>query len=324
MALEKVTRERKDPRLGTVKQTYWVRKNVKPTNAHTKKPPTKLEISARRSNGEATPSTQETFQVFTEKMGSKSPPRQGPEVGQSEALFTVAKAGIEPVDYSDFDLVKLPVSGGKQGHGKVLEQFLARVFWPKAHLDSDPTRLWDVPAVENNGSALIPAELAGLPVSIKVRRSNRNNLEMADAVRQRDISEPFLLVHAKYAKRNFEQRITELRHTVVSVSDWQQFWGPVTKRLVGEFDSLAKDRSISYREAREQCKQWKNDNHALLSQSSIQLNAKISADKNGSLGDRRVQCSLNGEHLEHYFSSNLTLFNQPLPRLQFVFDEDAI
>lgn len=176
-----------------------------------------------------------------------------------------------------------PEFSEEQGHGLSFEQWiLDKIF--NAY-EGHYTQKWDVPALNSSDSTL-PEDLRGLPVSIKMVKYG-SPIGLGDAVRQRRIARPFIMIVGFWNQRTPTQKWVEaIGVAKFTPPEWDDLWGSLSIETLQEFNAQVKDRSVDYRKVRKAAQAWK-DNVFDHSGSVIVVNPKI-----GSSGQRRVQCSL--------------------------------
>lgn len=169
-----------------------------------------------------------------------------------------------------------------QSHGFTFEQWVRDTLFDG--YAGDYGQEWDVPARITRGAGL-PAEIRGLPVSIKTAKFG-SPISLGDILRQRMISRSFLMVVGFWHQRSTEQkRFEEIGWVKFSVSSWQMLWGGLTPKQLGELDAKVKSFGPGrHREARQFAKGWKAIHQE---RSHIVINPKID-----SKNQRRIQCSL--------------------------------
>lgn len=144
---------------------------------------------------------------------------------------------------------------------------------------------WDVPPEQNIHEA-IPEGLRNLPVTIKTAKYG-TPIALGDALRQRSIDEPFLMVAGFWKQRSpAEKWFENIGHARFSCEFWNSLWGSISISQLAELDRLVKDMTTHYTTARVRAQAWKAE-VASNSGCKIVINPKIDSKK-----QRRIQCSL--------------------------------
>jgi len=169
-----------------------------------------------------------------------------------------------------------------QSHGFAFEQWVRDALF--GGYSGRYSQDWDVPAEITQGANL-PPDVRGLPVSIKTAKIG-SPIALGDALRQRAISRPFLMIVGFWRQHSAEQKwFEEIGWARFSVSSWQTLWGELTLEELGELDAKIKSFGPDkHKEARQFAKNWKAAHQKL---SHIVINPKID-----SRNQRRIQCSL--------------------------------
>ena len=162
-----------------------------------------------------------------------------------------------------------------QRHGLSFEHWVAETFFG-AHRSAGPTDKWDIPALANRKHGRIP-------VNPKATQYGEPVL-LGDALRQYDISEPFLLVVGFWRQEGGDKKFVQSLVARVDPGAWRKLWAPVTRADLEELDRLVKDTSRPVDEVRREVLRRKRQ--PPFSQAVIQLNPKVDASQ------RRLQCSI--------------------------------
>ena len=186
-----------------------------------------------------------------------------------------------------------------QQHGLVFEQWVRDTFFegfrPKSY-----TQKWDIPAAVNKTHGLVPvnpkATKFGTPV------------DLGDALRQIQISEPFMLIIGYWQQTGDTKRIVNIVAPTITPEQWQKLWAPVTLADLKKLDAVIKDRSLTPAQARDRAQAIKKA--PPFSQSIIVVNPKID-----SKGQRRLQCSLRFADLFKHLAPDADASVQEKPTL---------
>lgn len=144
---------------------------------------------------------------------------------------------------------------------------------------------WDVPPDYNTHEA-IPEGLQNIPVSIKTAKYG-SPIGLGDALRQRNIEEPFLMVAGFWRQRSSAEKwFEDIGYAKFSRESWNSLWGNLSLRQLAELDELVKDMTTHYSAARAKALAWKLE-VATNSGCKLVINPKIDSKT-----QRRVQCSL--------------------------------
>lgn len=163
-----------------------------------------------------------------------------------------------------------------QQHGLVLEQWVRDTFFD-GYKPSNYTQKWDIPASANR-------RFGGVPVNPKAAKYG-TPVDLGDALRQRKISEPFILVVGFWRQEGDEKRFVNLIAPRIEPATWEKLWGPVTLADLERLDAVIKDKTLTPAEARAAAQKIKNA--PPFTQSIIVVNPKIDSKT-----QRRLQCSL--------------------------------
>lgn len=144
---------------------------------------------------------------------------------------------------------------------------------------------WDV-APDHNQHESIPADLRDIPVSVKTAKWG-SPIALGDALRQRAIDEPFLMIVGFWRQRTpFEKWFEDIGWARFDPPIWDSLWGSLRSAEIGEIDRIVKNTDTHYSVVRAEAQDWKTKVCA-GSDSKIVINPKIDSKK-----QRRVQCSL--------------------------------
>jgi hypothetical protein len=163
-----------------------------------------------------------------------------------------------------------------QRHGLVFEQWVRDTFFG-GYKPANYTQKWDIPAAVNTSHG-------GLPVNPKATKYG-TPVDLGDALRQRKITEPFILVVGFWRQEGDEKHFVNLVAPRVETATWEKLWGPVTVADLERLDAVIKDKSLTPAEARAAAQKIKNA--PPFTHSIIVVNPKID-----SKNQRRLQCSL--------------------------------
>ena len=191
-----------------------------------------------------------------------------------------------------------------QRHGVDFEQWVRDTLFDG--YQAPYTQKWDIEASSNTN---LPPPYRDLPVSVKCAKAGRP-IDLADALRQRSINGPFIIILGLWNQRTpHEKWIEEMLCLRIDPAAWEPLWGSLSYDDIAALDAVVKDRSSSVTEARAFAIQWKRERRD--SGSSISINYKIDER-----GQRRVQCSI---PLETLLSAAVasergnTIFNHAFP-----------
>jgi hypothetical protein len=151
-----------------------------------------------------------------------------------------------------------------------------------------------------------------IPVNPKAARFGAP-VDLGDALRQFDITEPFLLVVGFWRQDGDVKRFVNAQAVRIEPEQWRRLWGPVTRADLERLDALIKDTSRGVLATRKAAQAMKRQ--APFTQSVIQVNPKIDAKQ------RRLQCSLRFDDLFRQLAPEAdrgptnapTLFGRALP-----------
>jgi hypothetical protein len=162
-----------------------------------------------------------------------------------------------------------------QSHGVWFEKWVRDTFFD-GYVPPSYTQKWDIPKEANT-------KHGGVPVNPKATKY-KTPVDLGDALRQRAIEEPFILVIGYWKQDGDVKKLVNIVAPRVEVEQWQKLWGPVTMDDLKKLDAIVKDKSLSLEEARAKAREMKSAPPFTLC--AITLNPKI--DKS----QRRLQCSL--------------------------------
>ena len=163
-----------------------------------------------------------------------------------------------------------------QQHGLVLEQWVRDTFFDR-YKPASYTQKWDIPASANQ-------RFGGVPVNPKATKYG-TPVDLGDALRQRKIAEPFILVIGFWRQDGDEKCFVNLIAPRIEPAAWEKLWGPVTLADLEHLDAVIKDKSLTPEQARAAARKIKNA--PPFTQSIIVVNPKIDSKT-----QRRLQCSL--------------------------------
>jgi hypothetical protein len=193
-----------------------------------------------------------------------------------------------------------------QQHGLILEQWVRDTFFD-SYKPANYTQKWDIPASANQ-------RFGGVPVNPKATKYG-TPVDLGDALRQRKIDEPFILVVGFWQQEGEEKRFVNLIAPRIEPALWEKLWGPVTLADLERLDAVIKDKSLSPAAARAAAQKIKNA--PPFTQSVIVVNPKID-----SKSQRRLQCSLRFADVFKHLASDAdpqpqaqpTLWGVPFPQ----------
>ncbi len=163
-----------------------------------------------------------------------------------------------------------------QSHGLLFEKWLRDTFFggyePKGY-----TQKWDIPAEAN-------PKHGNIPVNPKAAKHG-TPIGLGDALRQFDISEPFLLIAGFWQQTTkTEKTWSNVQAVRIEPAAWQKLWHPITRADLERLDAVIKNKALSLEETRKQAQAIKSKPPFTLA--VIQVNPKIDSSQ------RRLQCSL--------------------------------
>jgi len=186
-----------------------------------------------------------------------------------------------------------------QQHGLVFEKWIRDTFF-EGYVPPGYTQKWDIPADINRTHG-------GVPVNPKAAKY-RTPVDLGDALRQYDITEPFILVVGYWVQEGAEKRFVNIVAPRIEPDAWRKLWGPVTRADLEKLDALIKDKALDYREARKRAHAMKSA--PPFTDSIIVLNPKIDSQ-----GQRRLQCSLRSDDLYRLLAPDAPAGLQKTPSL---------
>jgi hypothetical protein len=186
-----------------------------------------------------------------------------------------------------------------QQHGLVLEQWVRDTFFD-GYQPTHYTQKWDIPASANK-------RFGGIPVNPKAAKYG-TPVDLGDALRQRKIAEPFILVVGFWRQDGDEKHFVNLIAPRIEPATWEKLWGPVTLADLERLDAVIKDKSLSPAAARAAAQKIKNA--PPFTQSIIVVNPKID-----SKSQRRLQCSLRFADVFKYLAPDADRAPQDRPTL---------
>lgn len=130
-----------------------------------------------------------------------------------------------------------------QQHGLVFEKWVRDTFFD-GYTPPGYTQKWDIPAEINTRHGGYPVN----PKAIKYRTP----VDLGDALRQFDINEPFILVIGYWVQESDEKRFVNIIAPLVTPDVMRRLWGEITRADLERLDTLIKDRSLDYRDVRQQ------------------------------------------------------------------------
>jgi hypothetical protein len=163
-----------------------------------------------------------------------------------------------------------------QRHGLVFERWVRDTFFG-GYEPAGYTQRWDIPASANTAHGGVPAN----PKAVK----HGTPVDLGDALRQYEITEPFLLIVGFWRQDGDEKRLVNIAAPLITPEQWRRLWAPVTYADLQRLDTLVKDRGLTPEEARKLALKMKSS--PPFTQSVIQVNPKID-----NRGQRRLQCSI--------------------------------
>jgi hypothetical protein len=144
---------------------------------------------------------------------------------------------------------------------------------------------WDIPP-EVNKNPLVPPHFHYVPVSVKTAKYG-SPIGLGDIIRQRSISESFLMIVGFWRQRSSTEKwIEDIGAVLFSSEEWNLLWGHLSLESILLIDERIKDLDVHYTKARAEAKEWKRTVEA-PSLNKIVVNPKIDSKT-----QRRIQCSL--------------------------------
>ncbi|MEI6676894.1 MAG: hypothetical protein WCO57_17120 [Verrucomicrobiota bacterium] len=114
-----------------------------------------------------------------------------------------------------------------QKHGFSFEEWVRNILFED--YSGSYMQKWDVP-LEHNRHKAISRELHHVPVSIKTAKF-RSPIGLGDVLRQRHISEPFMMIVGFWRQRTpSEKWFEDISYAMVSPTTWNFLWGSLRRR----------------------------------------------------------------------------------------------
>jgi len=158
---------------------------------------------------------------------------------------------------------------------------------------------WDIPAEANKARGGVPVNLRLAP--------HGNAIDLGDALRQYEISEPFMLLVGFWQEDGAQRRFTAFAAPRITPAQWAKLWAPVTYADLLRFDALLKDPAPPIEEIRRAALRMKNS--PPFNQSIIQVNPRIDAMT------RRLQCSIRFADFFQHLAPDVDSVPQTAPTL---------
>lgn len=185
-----------------------------------------------------------------------------------------------------------------QHHGIVFEQWVRNTFFG-GYKPASYTQKWDIPAEVNKDHGRVPVN----PKAVK----HGSPVDLGDAVRQYEISDPFILVLGFWQQEGDAKRFTNIVAPHITPEQWRTLWAPITYADLLKLDTLIKDPARPIEETRRLALQMKNS--PPFNQAVIQVNPKIDARQ------RRLQCSIRFADIFRHLAPDADPAPQPTPAL---------
>lgn len=190
-----------------------------------------------------------------------------------------------------------------QAHGKRFEDVLKALHVGSSDTERSATSKWDIESKFDDD---------GYPISIKTKKISPNmSIEMADARRFMENTEPFKLLIGMYDQINDRKSFFQVMQIIIKEDDLKKIKSELTLSDVEHFHNELKSYPEGDHAAcRKFAKKYKAD---LLKQKeyNIILNAKIDSKK-----QRRLQCSLSlNELLKIIPKSQIKIFDDSYKEL---------
>jgi len=163
-----------------------------------------------------------------------------------------------------------------QQHGFTFEKWVHEAFF-ESYKTRSYTDEWDVHKGFN-------VNYGGVSVSIKTAKYG-SPVGLGDALRQFHISEDFLFIIGFWRQEKGKKRIVNIVAAPTTVALWRLLWHPITEDDLRDLDSVIKDRSLTYQQARIEAKHIKSQQP--FPEAHITVNPKIDSKT-----QRRLQFSL--------------------------------
>ncbi len=191
-----------------------------------------------------------------------------------------------------------------QSHGFSFEKWVRDTLFNE--YSGHNTQKWDIPP-EFNQHPTLPHDFRNIPVSVKTAKVG-SPIGLGDILRQRRISEPFLMIVGFWRQRTpSEKWFEDIGWVKFTPSIWNGLWGSLSLTQISEIDQVVKDRNTHYTIAREKAQHLKRLASG-TSGNQIVINPKIDSKK-----QRRIQCSL--PFNVFWTCSGRSLINQDCPEL---------
>ncbi|MGC2235149.1 MAG: hypothetical protein WA584_03240 [Pyrinomonadaceae bacterium] len=183
----------------------------------------------------------------------------------------------------------------RQKHGLDFENWVRETFTTNAK--APKTAKWDIASPNYRGEYKDQlAIFANRPVSIKTCQG-RSAIYFADALRQYENTQEFLLIVGFYTTAGNAKVFHEISVSIISPIKWHDLFAEITLSdeqehltaeqmgpLIVKFKGLVSDKNPHYNDLRKMAKAEKKN----LPRTEMRLNQKIGSDNK----QRRLQCSL--------------------------------
>ncbi len=179
-----------------------------------------------------------------------------------------------------FMATALLFSEEEQSHGVQFEREVVNHM-----LYRDYTAEWDIPAEANRYNP-------GVPISVKMIRWG-NSIYLGDALRQRQIDQPFEILVSFYEKseKGESAKILALHLIQVKPEIWRKVWGDLTAEELVEFNRKIEEGTVGEAQA-----YAKKEAKRLRAKSGIMnIHPKINKDQ------RRIQCAIAFDDFYRFF-----------------------
>lgn len=186
-----------------------------------------------------------------------------------------------------------------QRHGLVFEQWVRDTFFD-GYRPASYTQKWDIPAEANTRHG-------GVPVNPKAVKHG-TPVDLGDALRQFEISEPFILVLGFWRQEGAEKRFVNIVAPQVTPERWRALWGDVTLADLQRLDALIKDPGRPVAETRRLALRMKSA--PPFTTAVIQVNPKLDTK-----GQHRLQCSLRFADVFRWLAPAASAAEQASPEL---------
>lgn len=191
------------------------------------------------------------------------------------------------------------VAAEVQQHGLLFERWITDTFF-SGYRAPNPTQKWDIPADINRTRG-------GVPVNPKATKYGAP-VDLGDALRQFEISEPFILLIGYWQQEGTDKRFVNFVAPRIEPAAWRNLFGSITLADLQRLDAVIKDRSLTPAQARAAAQKMKSS--PPFTSSVIVLNPKIDSHT-----QRRLQCSLRFEDVFRYLTPGADRSPQPQPTL---------